>query len=59
MSMKDGNFIPACDGTETPTTVKGREVLYCWNPVTSEHAYIDCKSDMILSEEEVMELFVK
>lgn len=57
MSMKDGYFIPACGGTEKPFTMQGRELLYCWNPVTKEHAYIDLKTDLILSDEEVNELF--
>ena len=47
------NWIPACGGTETPfTTRTGRVLQYLWCPATGEHAYIDVKTDIILTNEE-------
>ena len=47
------NWIPACGGTEVPfTTRTGRVLQYLWNTTTGEHAYIDCRTDIILSCEE-------
>jgi len=48
-----GNWIPACGGTEQPFTSRsGRRLLYCWQQSTGKHAYLDCGSDLILSDEE-------
>lgn len=50
---RQGNWIPACGGTEVPfTTRSGRVLLYCWQPSTGRHAYIDCQTDLILTDEE-------
>ena len=49
------NWVPACGGSETPFTCKGRRLLYCWNGLGGndcEHAYLDLDTDMILSERE-------
>lgn len=47
------NWMPACGGTETPFTARsGRRLLYCWQPSTGRHAYLDLGSDLILSDEE-------
>lgn len=44
---------PACGGTEQPfRTRTGRRLLYCWNPAQDRHAYLDCDTDRILSDEE-------
>lgn len=49
-------WIPACQGTETPfTTRTGRRLLYCWNPGTSRHAYLDTQTDIILTTEEAQQ----
>ena len=46
-------WVPACGGTETPfKTRSGKTLLYCFNPYLGKHAYLDCGSDMILSDEE-------
>lgn len=45
-------WVPACGGTEAPFTVNGRRLLYCWQPSTGRHAYMDLGTDMILSDEE-------
>lgn len=48
-----GNWTPANAGTETPfMTRTGRRLLYCWQASTGKHAYLDCGTDLILSDEE-------
>lgn len=43
------NWVPACGGTEVPMTSRaGRRILYCWQPSTGDHRYIDLGSDMAL-----------
>ena len=50
---EQGNWIPACNGTEKPfPTRSGRILLYCWQPSTGRHAYLDCSTDIILSDDE-------
>lgn len=45
---KADRWVPACGGREVPTKYPdGRTLLYCWNPKTGEHAYIDCETDMV------------
>ena len=47
------HWIPACGGTETPFTARsGRRLLYCWNPKSGDHAYLDLGRDLILTAEE-------
>ena len=47
------NWLPACGGTETPFwTRTGRRLLYCFQPSTGKHAYLDVQTDLILTEEE-------
>lgn len=48
-----GGWIPACGRTEVPTTYRtGRRLLYCFQPSTGRHAYLDCETDLILTDEE-------
>jgi hypothetical protein len=50
---EQGNWIPACGGTEVPfRTRSGFKVLYCWQPSTGKHAYINCETDMLISRED-------
>jgi hypothetical protein len=50
---EQGNWVPACGGTEQPfTTRSGHRLLYCWQPSTGNHAYIDCNTDILLTDEE-------
>ena len=50
---EQGNWYPACGGTEVPFyTRNGQRLLYCWQPSTGRHAYLDCDADMILSDDE-------
>jgi hypothetical protein len=49
----NGPWVPACGGTETPFTSRsGKRLLYCWQPATGKHAYLDCGTDIILTQEE-------
>ena len=48
-----GHWVPACGGTETPFRSRsGKVLLYCWQKSTGRHAYLDCGTDIILSDEE-------
>lgn len=51
----NGNWVPACNGTEVPFVTRKRfRLLYCWQPSTGKHAYLNCDTDMILSDEEAL-----
>lgn len=44
-------WIPANGGTETPFTTRTNDrVLYCFNPATGKHAYLDCGSDTTIED---------
>jgi hypothetical protein len=48
-----GSWVPACGGTEVPfVTRTRRRLLYCYQPSTGRHAYLDCETDLILSDAE-------
>jgi hypothetical protein len=48
-----GNWFPACNGTETPFLSRsGKRLLYVYQPSTGNHAYIDMGTDMVLTDEE-------
>lgn len=48
-----GPWIPAANGTEVPfTTRSGRRLHYCYQPSTGRHAYLDCSTDILLTDEE-------
>lgn len=52
---QQGNWIPANNGTEVPfVTRNNRRLLYCWQPSTGRHAYLDCGTDLILTDEEAV-----
>lgn len=52
---KQGDWFPACGGTETPfVTRTGSRLLYCYQPSTGDHAYLDLGTDMILSDADAM-----
>lgn len=49
----DDNWYPANGGTERPfTTRTGRRLLYCWQPSTGRHAWLDVQTDIVLTPEE-------
>ena len=48
-----GMWLAACNGTETPFWTRGgHKLLYCWQPATGRHAYLNCETDIILTDEE-------
>jgi hypothetical protein len=50
---EQGNWYPACGGTEVPfTTRNGYRLQYMFQPATGNHAYINCDTDILLSDEE-------
>lgn len=52
-SDEQGDWVPACAGTEKPFWTKtNRKLLYCYQPSTGRHAYLDCQTDLILTDEE-------
>jgi len=49
----NGDWIPASGGTEKEFKSRsGKRLLYCYQPSTGRHAYLDLGTDMILSDEE-------
>lgn len=56
LESKSDNWIPANGGTEEPFIAKnGRRLLYCWQPLTGNHAYLDCDTDIMLTDEEALQ----
>lgn len=52
-AREQGPWLPANGGTEEPfVTRTGRRLLYCWQPSTGRHAYLDLDTDLILNDEE-------
>lgn len=52
-----GNWVPACGGTEQPfTTRSGYRLQYLWQPSTGRHAYINLDTDIILTDDEAFRL---
>jgi hypothetical protein len=50
------NWHPANGGTEEPFyTRSGKRLLYCWQPSTGDHAYLDLDNDLLLSDEQARE----
>jgi len=53
----EGHWVPASGGTETPfKTRTGATLLYCYCPRSGKHAYLDCGSDIILTDAEAANL---
>lgn len=51
---RQGNWIPACGGTEKPfRTRTGHKMLYVWQPRSGKHAYLDTGTDMIVSDRDL------
>jgi hypothetical protein len=52
-----GSWVPACGGTEVPFYTRGGvKLLYCWQPSTGRHAYLDCDQDLFLTDQEAWNL---
>jgi hypothetical protein len=50
---EQGSWVPASGGTEEPFTARsGARLLYCWQPRTGRHAYLDVGTDLILTDAE-------
>lgn len=48
-----GDWFPAGNGTEQPFIARsGARLLYCWQPRSGRHAYLDLGTDLILSDDE-------
>lgn len=48
---EQGPWVPACGGTEVPHRYRsGKVLLYCWQPSTGRHAYMDCGTDMMVDD---------
>jgi hypothetical protein len=48
-----GDWIPASNGTEQPFTARsGARLLYCWQPRSGLHAYLDLGTDLILTDDD-------
>lgn len=48
---ENGQWVVGNGGTETPVTDRlGRRLLWCWQPSTGRHAYLDLGTDMILDD---------
>jgi hypothetical protein len=57
---EQGPWYPACGGTEVPFIARsGRKLLYCWQPSTGRHAYLDMGTDMFLTDQEAWEALGK
>ena len=51
---EQGDWFPANNGTEVPFRTRGgRRLLYCYQPRTGRHAYLDMDSDYIVPNEEI------
>jgi hypothetical protein len=50
---EQGLWLVASGGTEVPFISRsGKRLLYCWQPSTGKHAYLDMGTDLILTDEE-------
>lgn len=57
---EQGPWFPAAGGTEVPFYSRsGRRLLYCWQPSTGRHAYLDMGTDMFLTDQEAWEALGK
>jgi len=57
--VPNNSWLPASGGHEDPFTLNGKRLLYCFNLAESRHAYVDLDSDMVLTDEEALRLFVR
>lgn len=52
---EQGNWYPACGGTEVPFRTRGgHTLLYVWQPATGRHAYLNLDTDIVLSDDEAL-----
>ena len=56
IDLERGEWVPACGRTEVPfKTRTGMTLLYVWHTFTGRHAYLDCDTDRVLTDEEARE----
>jgi len=49
----NGPWVPACGGLETEFRSRGgHRLLYCWQPSSGRHAYINLDTDIALTDDE-------
>ena len=49
---EQGPWLPGGGGSEVPFfTRSGHRLLWCWQPSTGKHAYLDMGTDLIISDE--------
>jgi hypothetical protein len=54
-ARSQGAWVPACNGTETEFRSRsGLRLLYCWQPSSGRHAYINLDTDITLTDEEAI-----
>ena len=58
-NTEDGMWVPASGGTERPFMSRGYRLQYLWQPSTGRHAYINCDTDILLTDAEVREIFLR
>lgn len=47
-------WVPACQGTEKPFVSRsGTRMLYCYNFKQQRHEYLNCNTDVIMTDAEV------
>ena len=52
-AREQGPWLPACGRTEVSfLTRTGYRLLYCWQPSTGRHAYLNCDTDIMLTDDE-------
>ena len=52
-SSRRDNWVPACGGTEVPFVSRsGIRMQYLYQPSTGLHAYINCDTDIIMTDDE-------
>ena len=56
---EQGDWVPACGGTERPFTMRGYRLQYLWQPSTGRHAYLNCDTDILLTDKEFSALFLR
>ena len=50
---EQGPWVPAAGGTETPFLARsGARLLYCYQPRSGRHAYLNLDTDLILTDDE-------
>ena len=46
-TLRVEDIVPACGGTEPISVINGRRWLYCFQPSSGKHCYLDVDNDLI------------